>query len=34
MPSRTTLDGERFLISCREEPAGQFIVLLNWVLPE
>ena len=29
-----TRDGERFLISCRAEPAGQFIVLLNWVLPE
>ena len=25
-----TNDGERFLISCREEPAGQFVVLLNW----
>ena len=29
-----TDDGERFLIGCREEPAGQFLVLLDWVLPE
>ena len=27
-------DGERFLVSCREERPGQFLVLLNWVLPE
>ena len=26
-----TLDGERFLVGCREEPVGQFLVLLDWV---
>ena len=26
-----TLDGEQFLISCREEPVDQFLVMLDWV---
>ena len=29
-----TLDGEQFLISCREEPVSQFLVMLDWVLPQ
>ena len=29
-----TLDGQRFLISCRDTAAGQFRVLLDWAPPE
>ena len=29
-----TLDGQRFLISCRDAAADQFRVLLDWTLPE
>jgi Tol biopolymer transport system component len=28
-----TRDGLRFLIACRREPLGRFIVLMNWTLP-
>ena len=28
-----TLDGERFLISCREQSLGHFLVLLDWAPP-
>ena len=32
-PPYHTLDGERFLISCRERPVGEFLLLLDWLLP-
>ena len=29
-PPYDTRDGEQFLVSCREEPVGQFLVMLDW----
>ncbi len=29
-----TYDGERFLVSCRQEPVGEFLVLLDWAFSE
>ncbi len=34
VPPYDSVDGERFLISCRSEPTAEFLVLLNWQLPE
>ena len=33
-PAYHTIDGEQFLISCFKEPVDQFLVMLDWVLPQ